>query len=33
MILAGCVWKDVDRVQDMDESELGWQEIPNVMIF
>jgi hypothetical protein len=33
MILAGCVCKDVDWMQDTDESELVWQELPNVMIF
>jgi hypothetical protein len=33
MILAGCVYKDVDCMQDMDESELVLQELPNVKIF
>lgn len=32
-ILAGCVCKDVDWMQDMDESELVWQDLPNVTIF
>lgn len=33
MILAGCMCKNVDWMQHMDESQLEWQELPNVTIF